>query len=142
MNESRYGKWNIGVGLWLMAGFMIYGFVLIYLRDFAPDRVAWIAAYNVSPHFEARLAHVHGNLMSFLNIVFGFLLLKLPIKGQQARWISGLALAGLLMPLGILGEVYLGLPFYFVLIGGVSILSATILLGLAVVQTRLVPERQ
>ena len=40
------------------------------------------------------------------------------------------------MPLGILGEVYLGLPFYFVLIGGVSILSATILLGLAVVCNR------
>ncbi len=142
MSQSTIGKWNIGVGLWLMAAFMLYGFVLIYLRDFAPDKEAWIAAYNVSPHFEARLAHVHGNLMSFLNIVFGFLLVKLPIEAKAARWVSGLALAGLLMPLGILGEVYLGLPFYFVLVGGVSILSATVLLGLVVVQTRLVPERQ
>ncbi|MBL8096867.1 MAG: hypothetical protein JNL73_22005 [Anaerolineales bacterium] len=142
MSQSTIGKWNIGVGLWLMAAFMLYGFVLIYLRDFAPDKETWIAAYNVSPHFEARLAHVHGNLMSFLNIVFGFLLVKLPIEAKAARWVSGLALAGLLMPLGILGEVYLGLPFYFVLVGGVSILSATVLLGLVVVQTRLVPERQ
>ena len=142
MSQSTIGKWNIGVGLWLMAAFMLYGLVLVYLRDFAPDKEAWIAAYNVSPHFEARLAHVHGNLMSFLNIVFGFLLVKLPIEAKAARWVSGLALAGLLMPLGILGEVYLGLPFYFVLVGGVSILSATVLLGLVVVQTRLVPERQ
>ncbi len=141
MSQSTIGKWNIGVGLWLMAAFMLYGFVLVYLRDFAPDKEAWIAAYNVSPHFEARLAHVHGNLLSFLNIVFGFLLVKLPIEARAARWVSGLALAGLLMPLGILGEVYLGLPFYLVLIGGVSILSATIYLGLAVIQTRLVPER-
>jgi len=79
-DKSAAGKWNIGIGLWVMAAFMVYGFILIYLRDFAPDREAWIAAYNVSPHFEARLAHVHGNLFSFLNIVFGFLLVKLPVK--------------------------------------------------------------
>jgi len=140
MQNQTVGKWNIGVGLWVMAAFMIYGFYLIYARDFAPDKEAWIAAYNVSPHFEARLAHVHGNLFSFLNIVFGFLLVKLPVKEAQAKWISWLALAGLLMPLGILGEVYLGLPFYFVLVGGLSILAATILLGVAVVQMRLTPE--
>ncbi len=142
MQDQTVGKWNIGVGLWLMAAFMIYGFILIYLRDFAPDKEAWIAAYNVSPHFEARLAHVHGNLFSFLNIVFGFLLVKLPVKESQAKWVSWLALAGLLMPLGILGEVYLGLPFYFVLVGGLSILAATILLGVAVVQMKLNSQQE
>lgn len=135
--KSAVGKWNIGIGLWLMAGFMVYGFILIYLRDFAPGKEAWIAAYNVSPHFEARLAHVHGNLFSFLNIVFGFLLVKLPVQGSQAKWVSGLALGGLLTPLGILGEVYLGLPPYLVLTGGLSMLAATVLLGVAVVQMRL-----
>ena len=135
MNEKQaIGKWNIGIGLWVMALFMIYGFVLIYLRDFAPDRLAWIDSYNDGAHFEARLAHVHGNLFSFLNIVFGFLLVKLPLEGSVARWISGLALAGLLMPLGILAEVYLGLPFYLVIVGALSILAATTLLGLAVVR--------
>lgn len=137
MQNHTIGKWNIGVGLWLMAAFMIYGFYLIYARDFAPDKDAWVAASNVSPHFEARLGHVHGNLFSLLNIVFGFLLVKLPVKEGQAKWVSGLALAGLLMPLGILGEVYLGLPFYLVLVGGISILAATIVLGVAVVQMRL-----
>ncbi|HQY92159.1 hypothetical protein [Caldilinea sp.] len=136
-DKSAAGKWNIGIGLWVMAAFMVYGFILIYLRDFAPDREAWIAAYNVSPHFEARLAHVHGNLFSFLNIVFGFLLVKLPVKTIQARWISGLALAGLLMPIGILSEIYLGLPPLLVLIGGLSILAATILLGIGVVEMKL-----
>ncbi len=38
------------------------------------------------------------------------------------------------------GEVYLGLPPYLVLIGGLPILAATILLGVAVVQMRLTPE--
>jgi hypothetical protein len=127
--KSAIGKWNIGIGLWVMAAFMIYGFVLIYLRDFAPGKEAWIEAYNVSPHFEARLAHVHGNLFAFLNIVFGFLLLKLPVRGIQAKWISGLALAGLLMPLGILSEIYLGLSPILVIVGGLSILAATIGLG-------------
>ena len=135
-NKSAIGKWNIGIGLWVMASFMVYGFVLIYLRDFAPDKEAWIAAYNVSPHFEARLAHVHGNLFSFLNIVFGFLLVKLPVRAEQAKWISGLALTGLLMPLGILGEIYLRLPPILVIVGGLSILTATILLGIAVVQMK------
>jgi len=139
MQNQTIGKWNIGVGLWVMAAFMIYGFILIYLRDFAPDKEAWIAGYSIGKHFEARLAHVHGNLFALLNIVFGFLLVKLPVKESHAKWVSGLALAGLLMPLGILGEVYLGLPFYFVLVGGLSILAATIWLGVAVVQMKLNP---
>lgn len=136
MNAGSIGKWNMAVGLWVMAAFMVYGFVLIYFRDFAPDKEAWIAAYNVSPHFEARLAHVHGNLMSFLNIVFGFILIKVPVPADRAKWVSWLALAGLLMPIGILGEVYLGLPFYPVLVGGLSILLATALLGWSLVAVR------
>ncbi|MBI5963179.1 MAG: hypothetical protein HY863_06875 [Chloroflexi bacterium] len=132
--KTTIGKWNIGVGLWVMASFMIYGFILVYLRDFAPGKEEWIASYATGKHFEARLAHVHGNLFSLLNIVFGFLLMKLSLKDTLAKWASWLALAGLLMPLGILGEVYLGLPFYFVLIGGLSMFLATVLLGVAVVQ--------
>jgi len=135
--KSATGRWNIGVGLWLMSAFMVCGLVLINLDDFSPGKEAWIAAYNVSPHFDARLAHVHGNLFSFLNNVFGFLLVKLPVKGSQANRVSGLTLGGLLMPLGILGEVYLGPPPYLVLIGGISMLAATVLLGIAVVQVRL-----
>ncbi len=129
MMRSSVGKQNVGVGLLVMAGFMIYGFYLIYARDFAPDREAWIAGSAVAPHFEARLAHVHGNLFAVLNIVFGALLLWLPLREQRARWISWLALAGFLMPIGILAELYLGLPFYLVLVGAVSIVSATALLG-------------
>ena len=134
--KTTIGKWNIGVGLWVMASFMLYGFVLIYLRDFAPGKEAWIESYNTGAHFEARFAHVHGNLFSLLNIVFGFLLMKLNLKDNLAKWASWLALAGLLMPLGILGEVYLGLPYYLVLVGGLSIFLATVLLGVAVVQMK------
>ena len=134
--RSSIGKQNIGVGLLVLAGFMIYGFYLIYARDFAPDREAWIAGSAVAPHFEARLAHVHGNLFAVLNIVFGALLLWLPLREQRAQWVSWLALAGLLMPIGILAELYLGLPFYLVLIGAVSIVSATALLGWEVLRMK------
>lgn len=132
--KTSIGKWNIGVGLWVMAGFMIYGFILVYLRDFAPGKEEWIAAYNVSPHFEARLAHVHGNLFSLLNIVFGFLMLKLSLKDNLAKWASWLAFGGLLMPLGILGEVYLKTSPVFVLLGGLSMFLSAVVLGIAVAQ--------
>jgi len=133
---NTIGKYNIGVGLSVMAGFMVYGFVLIYLRDFAPDKEAWIAASHTGQHFEARLAHVHGNLFSVLNILFGYLLLKLPITEAYAKWVSRLALAGLLMPIGIFAELYFGLPFYLVLVGAISIVSATVLLAISIFQMK------
>lgn len=133
---ANVGKLNVGVGLLVMSAFMIYGFVLIYQRDFSPDRAAWLASSLDGPHFEAKLAHVHGNLFSLLNIVFGFVLLKLPIRSRGARWISWLALGGLLMPLGILAELVLGLPPYFVIVGGVSIFLATLWLGIEVMRSQ------
>ncbi len=76
---------------------------------------------------------------SFLNTVFGLLRLKLSIGAPQARWISALTLAGLLMPLGILAEIYLGLSPVLMLVGGLSMLAATGLLGVATV--REVPQK-
>jgi hypothetical protein len=40
----------------LMAGFMVLDFVLIYLRDFAPAKDQWTAAYVAGTHFETRPA--------------------------------------------------------------------------------------
>ncbi len=134
------GKRNISVGLFVMAAFMAYGFLLIYLRDFAPGKEAWIADYGVGKHFEARLAHVHGNLFAFLNIVIGYLLWRLPVPVATGRWVSGLALAGLLMPLGIVAELVLGAPPIFVLVGAVAMVVAVALLGVAVTRIdRLTP---
>lgn len=127
----KYGKINIAAGLLFMAGFMIYGFILIYLRDFGPNKEQWIAEYSTGKHFEARLAHVHGNLFAFLNIVVGLLLIELPFKPNTSKWVSWLALAGMMMPLGILAEFLLGAPPIFVLVGGVSIVVAVTWLGLA-----------
>ncbi len=126
------GKKNIVTGLLVMSGFMAYGFLLIYLRDFAPDKAAWIADYADGKHFEARLAHVHGNLFALLNIMIGYLVLRLPISAFSARWVSWLGILGLLMPLGILAEFTLGAPPYFVLIGGIAMLASIAWLGLAI----------
>ncbi len=134
--ETKVGKINLGIGLITMAGFMLYGFYLIYARDFAPDKDAWIAATAVHPHFEARLGHVHGNLFALLNIVFGYLLIKLPLEVKSKKIISYLTLIGILMPLGIFGELYLGLPPVFVIIGAASIITATFLFGIKALQMK------
>ena len=104
------GKNNIAYGLIFMAGFMAYGFILIYLRDFADGKEQWIAEYSFGKHFESRLAHVHGNLFAFLNIIIGYLLFQLPIKATTSKWVSWLALAGMLMPVGASLQKYFLVP--------------------------------
>lgn len=127
---------NIWIGLVTLALFMGYGFLMIYLRDFAPDKEAWVASYSSGKHFEARLAHVHGNLLALLNVVYGYLIVKLPLRGPLAGWASWLGLAGLLMPLGILAEVYLSLSPIAVFIGAVSMVASTLLLAVGVARIK------
>jgi len=125
------GRNNIAIGLLTMGLFMLYGFLLIYLRDFAPGKEEWVNSYSYGKHFEARLAHVHGNLFALLNILIGYLLLHFKHKLRNVKVISWLALTGLLMPFGILGEVYLGLPPIFVLIGAIAMTASVIWLGIS-----------
>ncbi len=126
----KTGRFNAGIGLLTMAGFMIFGFVLIYLRDFHPAKAAWVESYSVGKHFEARLAHVHGNLFGFLNLVLAFVLARLTAASDRARaTVAALGLLGLLMPLGILGELYVGLSPVFVLVGALAMTAAVFTSG-------------
>ncbi|TAH44377.1 MAG: hypothetical protein EYC69_00825 [Bacteroidetes bacterium] len=125
------GKNNIAIGFLTMGFFMAFGFLLIYLRDFAPGKEEWINSYSSGKHFEVRLAHVHGNLFAFLNVVIGYLLLHFKDKLKNVKIISWLALIGILMPLGILAEVYLGFNPVFVLIGALSMTVAVVWLGIS-----------
>lgn len=130
--RAMTGRTNIAAGLLFLAGFMLYGFFLIYLRDFAPGKEQWIADYTVGKHFESRLAHVHGNSFALINIAVGLVLMRFPVPQGTARWIAGLALAGMLMPLGILSEVVLGVPPLLVIVGGISMVAAVAWLGINV----------
>lgn len=125
------GKYNISIGFLTMGLFMAYGFLLIYLRDFAEGKEEWVNSYSIGKHFETRLAHVHGNLFAFLNIVIGYLLIQFGDRLKNVKTISWLALIGLLMPLGILAEVYFSAPPIFVLIGAISITASVIWLGIS-----------
>lgn len=125
------GKNNIATGFLIMGFFMVYGFLLIYLRDFAPGKEEWVNTYSIGKHFETRLAHVHGNLFAFLNIVIGYLLLHFQSKLKNTKTISWLAIIGLLMPIGILTEVYFGMPPVLVLIGAISMTASVIWLGIS-----------
>jgi hypothetical protein len=125
------GKNNIAIGFLTMGFFMAYGFLLIYLRDFAPDKEIWANSYSIGKHFESRLAHVHGNLFAFLNVLMGYLLLHFHDKLNNTKAISWLALTGLLMPLGILSEVYFGLPPVLVLVGAITMTVSVVWLGVS-----------
>jgi len=125
------GKNNIAIGFLTMGFFMAYGFLLIYLRDFAPGKEEWVNTYSIGKHFETRLAHVHGNLFAFLNIVIGYLLLHFQKELKNVKAISWLALFGLLMPIGILSEVYLGFPPIFVLLGAIAMTTSVLWLGIS-----------
>lgn len=126
----KTGRYNVGVGLLVMAAFMLYGFLLIYLRDFAPEKAAWVDSYSVGKHFEARLAHVHGNLFALLNVALGFVLLRLGAATERARAVAAwLGLLGVLMPVGILAELYLGFPPIIVLVGAIAMTASVVLSG-------------
>ena len=125
------GRWNLSAGLLGLAAFMVFGFVLIYLRDFAPGAAQWAADYGIGTHFEARLAHVHGALFSLLNALIGVAIARLNIGERSRAAIAGLALAGLLMPLGILAEIAFGAPPLLVLVGGIAILVSFAWAGVA-----------
>jgi hypothetical protein len=125
------GKNNISIGFLTMGAFMAYGFLLIYLRDFAPGKEEWVNSYSVGKHFESRLAHVHGNLFAFLNILIGYLLLHFQSRLTSTKIISWMALTGLLMPIGILAEVYFGAPPVFVLMGAIAMTASVVWLGIS-----------
>lgn len=131
MSSLASGRWNLSVGMLGLASFMVYGFILIHLRDFAPNHVEWAASYGIGKHFEARLAHVHGALFSLLNLTMGIVVSRLHVSERSRAGISGLTLAGLLMPLGIVAELLLGAPPYLVLVGALAILVAFSWAGVA-----------
>ena len=68
---------------------------------------------------------------AFLNILIGYLLIHFRDQLDHVKAISWLALTGLLMPIGILTEVYFGLPPALVLIGAISMTVSVVWLGFA-----------
>ena len=131
MKSLASGRYNLSVGLLGLAAFMVYGFVLIYLRDFAPNATQWAADYGVGTHFESRLAHVHGALFSVLNVVMGLVVGVLNVSEKSKAGIAGLSIAGLLMPLGIVAEILIGAPPLLVLVGAIAILFSFSWAGVA-----------
>ena len=128
------GRADIATGLPFLVGFMVYGFFLNYLRDFAPGNEQWIADCAVGKHFDSRLAQGHGRLFALINTAVGLVLI---VQQGSARWIAGLALAGTLIPLGILSEVVLGVPPLLVNIGGISMVAAVAWFGMFVCRLNL-----
>lgn len=90
-----------------------------------------VNSYSFGKHLQTRLAHVHGNLFAFLNILIGYLLLRFGGILKNVRAISLLALVGLLILIGILIEEYLSLSPILVLIDAIAITASVIWLGFA-----------
>ena len=111
--RAMKGRANIATGLLFLVGLRVYGFFLIYLRDFAPGKEQWIADYAV------------GNARTCGGLV-------LIVQQSSAQWIASLALSGTLIPLGILSQVVLGVPPLLVNVGGISMVAAVAWLGMFV----------
>lgn len=130
------GKKNVAWGFLFLGLFMAAGFVLGYMHDLSPQREQWIEQYGIGLRFEARMAHAHGALFGLINVAVGLTLLALPLPSTRARWISRLALAGLLMPIGILLHALFAVPPVLVLVGGVSIIVAALWLAREALRVR------
>jgi len=123
------GRRNVGWGFVFLGLFMASGFFLGYMHDIAPQKEQWIAQYASGTHFEIRVAHAHGALFGLINVAAGLALLGLPIPSRRARWISRLALAGLLMPIGVLLHALFAVPPLLVFLGAAAMIVATLWLG-------------
>ena len=79
---------------------------------------------------QAEMAAFLTNKM-LLPAALGFVLARLGTAADGARKVTAaLGLAGLLMPVGILGELYLGLSPVFVLLGAVAMTASVVLSGI------------
>jgi len=125
------GRRNVGWGFVFLGLFMASGFFLGYMHDIAPDRERWIAQFASGTHFEIRVGHAHGALFGLINVVVGLALIRLPVPPSQARWISRLALAGLLMPVGVILHALFAVPPALVFLGGAAMITATLWLSAA-----------
>lgn len=123
------GRRNIGWGFLFLGLFMAVGFFLGFMHDLAPTREQWIAQYASGTHFELRIGHAHGALFGLINVAVGLVLMKLQLAATRARWISRLALAGLLMPVGVVLHALAGVPPLLVFIGGSCLIAATLWLA-------------
>ena len=71
-----------------------------------------------------------GFLTMGLFMAYGFLLLYFKDRLNNVKLISWLALIGIIMPVGILAEVYLGAPPFLVLLGAISIVASVVILNI------------
>jgi hypothetical protein len=71
---------------------MAYGFLLIYLRDFAPGKEEWINSYSIGKHFETRLSpctRQSFRLLEYFDRLLYYYILKTNLNTQ--RLFRGLA---------------------------------------------------
>lgn len=64
-----------------------------------------------------------------INFAVDLALMRLPVQQRSARRIASLALATILMPLGILSEAALAIPPLLVIVGGISMVAAVAWFG-------------
>ena len=124
--QEKYRNWFFDYGFLYDGRFLIN----LFKNRVFDKNFDWANSYSMGKHFKSRLVNVYGNLFAVLNIIIGFLLIQFSNRLNQSNKISWLALGGLLMPLGILSEVYFGLPPILVLIGAISMTSSVIWLGI------------
>jgi hypothetical protein len=62
--------------------------------------------------------------------------MRFPVPARQARAISWLALAGLLLPVGMIAHALFAVPPVLVLVGGIAMIIATLWMSWAAFRLR------
>ncbi len=119
----KKGKLSIVIGIVGLLLFMLSGYLLVYMNDFAAGQ-ALKESLGEKGYELTVIAHAHGNLFALMNIIIGILLNKFDVETGACRGIAVLGLLGFLMPLGILGKVFLNLPPIIIFFGEISMIGA------------------
>lgn len=127
------GKQNIIGGLIAMSGYMIIGLLFLYFYDFTIHENLY-ELDNITGKASEILVMI-GFMFPVLNIIIGLVLMRFPFGERAKKFISRVALIGLIVPLGIFLKQYQVLSTVLILIGTVAMISALLIFALKLLNT-------
>ena len=101
-------RFHLQFGWWSLVLFLLLGAALELLLGY--EVASYAGAENETRRLMWRLAHVHGTLISFIHLAFGFTLLLAPQAGERGSATSKCLLgSSFLVPLGFFAA---GIQFF------------------------------
>jgi len=122
------GKQNIIGGLIAMSGYMIIGLLFLYFYDFTIHENLY-QIDNITGKASEILVMI-GFMFPVLNIIVGLVLVRFPFAERSKKFISRVALIGLIVPLGIFLKQYEIISNTLILIGTTAMIFSLLIFAL------------